>query len=73
MTGGSNGIGKQICLELATHGCHVAILDVDIRAAKVTCIGLKKIGVKAFAYKVIFFVNCGNVVIITSFLSIQQG
>lgn len=52
MTGGGNGIGKEICLELAAHGCHVAILDVDIGAAKITCIALKEIGVKAFAYKV---------------------
>lgn len=52
VTGGGNGIGREICIELATHGCHVAVLDLDVKAAEATCIYLRKIGVQAFAYKV---------------------
>lgn len=54
MTGGSNGIGREICLELARCGCNVACLDVDFDAAKQLCNELRRLGVKANAYKV----NC---------------
>lgn len=52
MTGGSNGIGREICLELARSGCNVACLDVDLDAAKKLCAELRMLGVKANAYQV---------------------
>lgn len=52
VTGGSNGIGREICLELARCGCNVAILDVDLDAAHRVCNELRAIGVEANAYKV---------------------
>ena len=29
ITGGSNGLGQQICLKLAQHGCNVIIADIS--------------------------------------------
>lgn len=52
MTGGSNGIGREICLELARCGCNVACLDVDLDAARKLCAELRELGVKASAYEV---------------------
>lgn len=60
MTGGSNGIGREICLELARSGCNVACLDVDLEAAQKLCDELKLLGVKANAYKVIEFHKSHN-------------
>lgn len=53
MTGGSNGIGREICLELARCGCSIACLDLDLDAAKQLCMKLRQLGVKANAYKVL--------------------
>lgn len=55
VTGGSNGIGREICLELARNGCNIACLDVDLEGAKKMCDELKSFGVKANPYKVIVF------------------
>ncbi|XP_031626085.1 17-beta-hydroxysteroid dehydrogenase 13-like [Contarinia nasturtii] len=52
VTGGSNGIGREICLELARSGCNVACLDVDFQAAEKLCIELKRLGVNAKGYQV---------------------
>lgn len=52
MTGGGNGIGREICLELARCGCNVACLDLDFDAARQLCPELQQLGVKAIAYKV---------------------
>lgn len=52
VTGGSNGIGREICLQLASNGCNVAILDVDVVGAERTCHDVRKFGVKAKPYKV---------------------
>lgn len=60
MTGGSNGIGREICLELARCGCNVACLDVDLEAAESLCTELRELGVLANAYKVITFFRFGN-------------
>lgn len=52
ITGGANGIGKAIALNLAYHGCNIAIADIDMNAAEKTIQELKTIGVKAKAFKV---------------------
>lgn len=52
MTGGGNGIGREICLELARCGCNVACLDLDYDAAQQLCLELRQLGVQAIAYKV---------------------
>lgn len=54
MTGGSNGIGRAICLELARNGCNIACFDLDLAAAQQLCSELKQMGVKANAYQVKF-------------------
>lgn len=52
VTGGSNGIGREICLELARNGCNVACLDLDLDAAEKLCVDMRAMGVKANAYQV---------------------
>lgn len=53
MTGGGNGIGREICLELARCGCNVACLDLDFDAAQQSCLEMEQLGVKAKAYRVV--------------------
>ncbi|XP_055322844.1 17-beta-hydroxysteroid dehydrogenase 13-like [Sitodiplosis mosellana] len=52
ITGGANGIGRAIGIEMAKCGCNVAIADVDIEGALDTVEELHLMGVKAFAYEV---------------------
>lgn len=53
VTGGGNGFGRALCLELAsTEKCHVAVVDLDYEAAKITANVVQSMGQKAFAYKV---------------------
>ncbi|XP_055311358.1 uncharacterized oxidoreductase YoxD-like [Sitodiplosis mosellana] len=52
VTGGSNGIGREICLELARNGCNVACLDLDLDAAEKLCAEMRAMGVKANPYHV---------------------
>lgn len=52
VTGGSNGIGREICLQLAKDGCNVAILDMDLCGAERTCHDIRQFGVTAIPYKV---------------------
>lgn len=66
MTGGGNGLGRAISIELAKNGCHVAIADVDLNGAERTAADIRQMGVKSKAYQVIllnddsekYFVNC---------------
>lgn len=51
ITGGANGIGREIALNLARHGCNIAILDIDLTMANKTAFELVQMGVKAKAYK----------------------
>lgn len=55
VTGGSNGIGREICLQLAMEGCNIAVLDVDMRGAERTCCDIRQLGVTAMPYKVCVF------------------
>lgn len=55
VTGGSNGIGREICLQLAMDGCNVAVLDLDAHGAERTCCDIRQFGVTAMPYKVFFF------------------
>lgn len=53
VTGGGNGFGRALCLELANNEkCHVAVVDVDYEAAKITSNVVRSMGQKSFAYKV---------------------
>lgn len=52
VTGGANGLGRAICFELAKYGCHVAVADIDQSGADKTAQDLKRLGVKARAYRV---------------------
>lgn len=52
VTGGGNGLGRAICIELARNGCHVAIADVDLDGGEKTAQDLREMGVKSMAYKV---------------------
>src|SRR3954466_9829163 len=36
VTGGGSGIGEATCLRLAGDGARVAVLDIDLQAAKLT-------------------------------------
>lgn len=53
VTGGGNGLGREISLRLGKVGCNIAILDVDIVGARQTVKDLTlNYGVEAKAYKV---------------------
>nr|XP_019548927.2 uncharacterized protein LOC109419160 [Aedes albopictus] len=52
VTGGSNGIGRATCLELAKFGCNVIIADVDVENGEKLVQELRKYRVKAVFYKV---------------------
>ena len=52
ITGGSRGIGKAICLELASHGAHVAFTYNENEAyALETARKIEELGRKAQCYK----------------------
>lgn len=50
VTGGANGLGRQIAIELAKEGCHVIVADLDECNALKTVLELRYYGVKAAAY-----------------------
>lgn len=53
VTGGSNGLGREICFQLARNGCHVAVVDLDTVNGEKTVQDLhQQYGVKAKFYKV---------------------
>jgi NAD(P)-dependent dehydrogenase (short-subunit alcohol dehydrogenase family) len=52
ITGGANGLGQQICLQLASFGCNIAIADIDFTSAEKTVEKIVEMGVSAKAYKV---------------------
>ncbi|XP_018786056.1 PREDICTED: 17-beta-hydroxysteroid dehydrogenase 13-like [Bactrocera latifrons] len=53
VTGSASGLGKNIAIELAARGCHVAICDINNDLAVTTAKEIaEKYGVKAKAYKV---------------------
>jgi len=52
VTGGADGIGRKIALELAGAGAKIAIMDIDSDKAGQTCDEIARTGVKAFAVKV---------------------
>ncbi len=52
MTGGGNGIGKEVALKFAGEGCNIAIADLDFEAAQRTVQELKKLNIIARAYQV---------------------
>lgn len=52
VTGGGNGLGRQICLKLAQEGCNIAVVDIDYDAAKITASMVKKFGVDSTAYQI---------------------
>lgn len=51
VTGGGNGLGRQICIKLAQEGCNVAVVDIDFDGAQTTANMVKKYGVDATAYQ----------------------
>ncbi|XP_062543321.1 17-beta-hydroxysteroid dehydrogenase 13-like isoform X1 [Armigeres subalbatus] len=51
VTGGANGLGREICLQLAKEGCNIAVNDLDATNGAKTVDDLQKMGVKAKFYK----------------------
>jgi 2-hydroxycyclohexanecarboxyl-CoA dehydrogenase len=51
-TGSQTGFGKGIALMLASEGCHIASVDMDLAGAQKTAAEVKALGRKALALKV---------------------
>jgi NAD(P)-dependent dehydrogenase (short-subunit alcohol dehydrogenase family) len=51
VTGGAQGVGRGIALELASRGCDVALADVDMDRAEATAAEIAGLGRAAFAVK----------------------
>jgi 3-oxoacyl-[acyl-carrier protein] reductase len=51
VTGAARGIGAEIALRLAGHGAKVAVVDVQLEAARQTAESAKALGVEAQAYE----------------------
>uniref|UniRef100_A0A182SKA4 Uncharacterized protein n=1 Tax=Anopheles maculatus TaxID=74869 RepID=A0A182SKA4_9DIPT len=45
VTGGANGLGRDICLQLAQTGCHIAVVDLDEVNGAQTVADVRKLGV----------------------------
>ncbi|XP_063709167.1 estradiol 17-beta-dehydrogenase 11-like, partial [Culicoides brevitarsis] len=52
VTGGGNGLGREICLRLAQEGCNLAVVDLNYEAAKLTADDAKRYGVDATPYQI---------------------
>lgn len=55
ITGGGNGIGREIALRLAKEGCSIAIVDIDSESGIKMERELSNLSVKAKAYCVSYF------------------
>ena len=51
VTGGAQGVGRGIAIELASRGCDVALADVDLDRAEATAAEIAGMGRAAFAVK----------------------
>ena len=52
VTGGANGLGREICLKLADEGCNIAVIDLDLANAERTAKSIRvEFGVQAQGYK----------------------
>ena len=51
ITGAGRGIGREIALNMASEGCHVAIVDVDENTLKATAAEIQAKGVKSLGLK----------------------
>lgn len=51
VTGGAQGIGKAICLELAKEGADIIVSDINLETAKATSDEIKSLGVRSEALK----------------------
>lgn len=52
VTGGANGLGREICLCLAKRGCNVAVVDLDLENAEKTASNCRQFHIKAKGYRV---------------------
>ncbi|XP_055855269.1 uncharacterized oxidoreductase SSP0419-like [Episyrphus balteatus] len=52
ITGGANGIGKAVALELAECGCNIIIADIDKSASEKTLEVLQKYDIKSLSYSI---------------------
>ena len=50
VTGGGSGIGKSICLRLASEGAHVLVIDIDLDSAESTASEISDAGGNGTAY-----------------------
>ncbi|XP_058461412.1 estradiol 17-beta-dehydrogenase 11-like [Malaya genurostris] len=51
VTGGANGLGREICLQLAQQGCHVAVADLDVTNGEKTAEDVRRMGVESKCFK----------------------
>lgn len=49
VTGGGSGIGREICLQLASADCAVAVLDMNGESAQAVAAEADDIGCRSFA------------------------
>ena len=72
VTGGGSGIGRSICLRLASEGAEILILDIDLESAESVANEIKGAGGNATAFACDVANHCGVEEVVVSILATTE-
>ena len=72
VTGGGSGIGRSICLRLASEGAEILILDIDLESAESVANEIKGAGGNATAFACDVANHCGVEEVVASILAMTE-